>query len=53
MSRWQKKVYAYLTYGRQLLVFKHTDYPEAGLQVPGGTVETGEDIFFGGPTGGV
>jgi 8-oxo-dGTP pyrophosphatase MutT (NUDIX family) len=25
------------------LVFRHTDFPEAGIQVPGGTVEPGED----------
>lgn len=28
--------------GRELLVFEHAGLPEAGLQVPGGTVEAGE-----------
>lgn len=28
--------------GRELLVFEHAGMPEAGLQVPGGTVEAGE-----------
>lgn len=27
---------------RELLVFDHRDYPEAGLQVPAGTVDAGE-----------
>lgn len=29
--------------GDELLVFEHRDFPEAGLQVPAGTVEDGED----------
>jgi 8-oxo-dGTP pyrophosphatase MutT (NUDIX family) len=37
-----EKVYAYITYKDKLLVFKHTQYPEAGIQVPGGTVEDDE-----------
>ena len=37
-----KKVYAYITRGEQLLVFRQLDFPEAGLQVPGGTMETDE-----------
>ncbi len=28
--------------GRELLVFEHAGMPEAGLQVPGGTIEAGE-----------
>lgn len=39
-----RKVYAYITHGSRLLVFRHVDFPEAGLQVPGGTVEDGEDF---------
>lgn len=43
-----KKVVAYITReieGQQhLLVFTHRDEPEAGLQVPAGTVEPGEAI---------
>jgi len=42
------KVVAYVTRqqdGRQrLLVFTHRDYPEAGVQVPAGTVEPGEAV---------
>ena len=44
----QRKVIAYVTRGkggkRQLLVFTHHDYPEAGLQVPAGTVDAGESV---------
>ncbi len=36
------KVYAYITWQGRLLVFRHTQFPEAGLQVPGGSVEMGE-----------
>jgi 8-oxo-dGTP pyrophosphatase MutT (NUDIX family) len=39
-----KKVYAYVTNEGKLLVFKHTQYPEAGIQVPGGTVEGNETL---------
>lgn len=39
----KQKVLAYLIREdkgkQQLLVFIHRDYPEAGMQVPGGTVE--------------
>ena len=34
-----EKVYAYITHEDRLLVFRHTHHPEAGIQVPGGTVE--------------
>jgi 8-oxo-dGTP pyrophosphatase MutT (NUDIX family) len=40
---YRHKVYAYLTRGDELLVFRHVDFPEAGIQVPGGTLEEGED----------
>ena len=40
------KVFAYITRtapnGLELLTFRHRDYPDAGIQVPGGTVEDGE-----------
>jgi len=36
------KVFAYITNQNRLLIFRHTDYPEAGIQVPAGTVESGE-----------
>jgi 8-oxo-dGTP diphosphatase len=38
------KVYAYITYREYLLVFRHPFVPEAGIQVPGGSVEPGEDL---------
>jgi len=36
------KVYAYITDRDRLLIFSQPDFPEAGLQVPGGTVKPGE-----------
>ena len=46
----QRKVYAYILregcIKRQLLVFTHVDLPEAGIQVPGGSVEIGEEYKF-------
>ena len=39
-----KKVVAYITRGDELLVFTHRDFPEAGVQVPAGTVEEGETL---------
>ncbi|MGH1142927.1 NUDIX hydrolase [Bacillus pseudomycoides] len=45
---YKKKVYAYITREKagvmQLLVFTHRDIPEAGMQVPGGTVDEGEKL---------
>lgn len=42
----KRKVLAYITKDehaeRKLLVFEHKDHPEAGLQVPGGTIEEDE-----------
>lgn len=38
------KVFAYITHRNRLLVFRHTDFPEAGIQVPAGTVMTNEDL---------
>lgn len=38
----REKVYAYITQGETLLVFRHIDFPDAGIQVPGGTVQPGE-----------
>jgi ADP-ribose pyrophosphatase YjhB (NUDIX family) len=32
------KVFAYVTHRNRLLVFRHTDFPEAGIHVPAGTV---------------
>ncbi len=38
----QHKVYAYVTQGPRLLVLRHPGAPEAGLQLPGGSLEEGE-----------
>ena len=38
------KVFAYITHQSRLLVFRHTDFPEAGIQVPAGTVMANEDF---------
>jgi ADP-ribose pyrophosphatase YjhB (NUDIX family) len=38
----RRKVYVYITYQGKLLIFSHPDFPEASLQVPGGTVKPGE-----------
>lgn len=43
--RTRHRVYAYITHGRRLLVFAHTDVPEAGIQVPAGTVRPGEPPY--------
>jgi len=37
-----QKVIAYITHGEDLLVFEEPDFPEAGTQVPGGTLESQE-----------
>ncbi len=42
--RFRRKVVVYATWREQLLVFREPDFPEVGVQVPGGTVEEGEDI---------
>jgi 8-oxo-dGTP pyrophosphatase MutT (NUDIX family) len=36
------KVYAYITHGERLLVFRQPASPAAGIQIPGGTMEPGE-----------
>jgi 8-oxo-dGTP diphosphatase len=47
--RTRRKVFAYITRGpeeqKELLVFEHQGEPEAGLQVPGGTIEEGEMLI--------
>jgi 8-oxo-dGTP diphosphatase len=47
MRHYQQKVYAYITHQERLLVFRHVDYPKAGIQVPGGTLEDGESLVEG------
>src|SRR5438128_2640154 len=38
----KQKVLAYITRGGKLLVFEHPFSPEAGIQVPAGTIEPDE-----------
>ncbi len=38
----RRQAFAYITHGGRLLVFRHVDFPEAGIQVPAGTLEEGE-----------
>jgi len=38
----QHKVFAYITHGDRLLVFSHPNSPEAGIQVPAGTLKNDE-----------
>lgn len=33
-----RKVFAYITHGDEIVVFEEPDFPEAGTQVPGGTL---------------
>jgi 8-oxo-dGTP diphosphatase len=42
MKSVKRKVIAYVTHGQRLLVFRHRDFPEAGIQAPAGTLEEGE-----------
>jgi ADP-ribose pyrophosphatase YjhB (NUDIX family) len=41
------KVVAYITCSDRLLVFRHTQHPQAGIQVPAGTLECGEEPSAG------
>jgi len=38
----KRKAFAYITSQRRLLLLAHPDHPEAGLQVPAGTMRPGE-----------
>lgn len=38
----KEKVLAYIIQNKKLLVFTHRDYPDAGIQVPAGTIDPGE-----------
>lgn len=38
----KRKVLVYITRGERLLVFTHPNSPEAGIQVPGGSIEPDE-----------
>jgi 8-oxo-dGTP pyrophosphatase MutT (NUDIX family) len=37
-----RKAFAYVTNGGRIVVFSHPDYPEAGIQVPAGTMRPDE-----------
>jgi 8-oxo-dGTP pyrophosphatase MutT (NUDIX family) len=41
-EKMREKVVAYITNGQRLLVFTHPLSPEAGIQVPAGTMKAGE-----------
>ena len=43
MPKLKQKALVYITWGDKLLVFSHPDFPEAGIQVPAGTIEPGEE----------
>jgi len=38
----KNKMLVYITHANRLLVFRHPHHPEAGIQVPTGTIEQGE-----------
>lgn len=38
----KRKAMAYITHGNRLLVFREPDFPEAGVQVPGGSMSPDE-----------
>ena len=38
------RVITYITWKNRLLVFEHTDFPEAGIQVPAGRTEKDETL---------
>jgi 8-oxo-dGTP pyrophosphatase MutT (NUDIX family) len=38
----RRKAFAYVTSGPRLLLFTHPEHPEAGIQVPAGTMAPGE-----------
>ena len=46
-TRFRRKAVIYATWGDRLLVFTEPDHPEAGTQVPGGTIEPGETVTDG------
>jgi ADP-ribose pyrophosphatase YjhB (NUDIX family) len=47
MQPLKEKVFAYVTHDDHLLVFRHTHFPQAGIQIPGGTLHPGEDPVEG------
>lgn len=45
--RARRKAVIYVTSGDHLLVFREPDYPEVGIQPPGGTINDGEAVANG------
>jgi ADP-ribose pyrophosphatase YjhB (NUDIX family) len=43
----QQKVFAYITHGQRLLLFRQPNAPEAGIQAPAGTHKLGEQPAAG------
>ena len=41
----KQKVLAYITSGTRLLIFRHTHFPQAGIQVPAGTIKPDEPPY--------
>jgi len=41
-SKPRRRVFLYITRPNQLLVLRHVDFPDLRLEIPGGTVEKGE-----------
>ncbi len=48
MPKRASKVFAYITSGHRLLLFAHPDHRDAGIQVPAGTLKSGEEAIAGG-----
>lgn len=42
MRKTRQKAFAYITHQNRLLVFRHVAIPEAGIQVPAGTIKANE-----------
>ena len=42
MKQVKYEVFAHITNRQWLLLFTHLDFPEAGIQVPAGTIKVGE-----------
>ena len=42
----RKRVYLYIVKNSDILVLRHIDFPDLGLQIPGGTVEPDETPIY-------
>lgn len=47
MCMLKRKAFAYITHGDRLLVFRHVEMPETGIQVPAGTLHQDEEPAAG------